>query len=816
MANRQQSQKRREAERGRKQLFARATELFDKAIQAHRSGELAGARELYRNVIAAQPRHAEALHLLGFAEFQSSEFVAAIKHLEAAIALCPENGEFHNNLALAYMAAGQLALATQHATKARELGHADAHGYLHVGWELFQRKEFGLAESAYRLSLLAEPDFADAYHFLGILFAEVNRWEEAIASYRRALELRPNYIEALNNLGNAYRDQNRIDDAIPFYKQAIELDPHFAAAHNNLGVAFAQDGQTEAAIRCYERALSCQPQFGAALNNLANTCRDLGRTDDAISYYQRALELDPRSAEIRCNLGTTLRQQGHIQEAIGCFRRAIMLQPGSSKIHQHLASALADAGRTVEAAACCEHLVRLDPRQPLWKLRAVSCCPIIFSSRTDLERFTQMLSCGIDSIRRIPFDLDFAELTETAASCPFALQFLDGNLKDVKERFAAIFRERLAPATLSGWVDSWRAPRVRPRVGFVVSEGHEGVFLKSLRGVLARLSNRWELVVFCSHRDAGRVKTEIDRQDLIVIPLPTRLVHIAQTIAQVECDLLYYWEVGTDPINYFLPFVRLSPVQITSWGVQVTTGNAGLDAYVSNELVEPPDAQEHYTERLVLARTLLTYRQRTVLPERILGRDTFGVPVDSNWYVCPQQLGKFHVDFDSQIAGILRRDLQGAFVILSDKFGYQAAELRRRFSHTMPDVLDRIHFLPRMDQSGYLSLLQHANALLDPPHFGGVNTTYDGLSLGKPIVVWPSDYHRGRYTLGCYRKMGFLDCVVSSADRYIELAVEIGTNVDYRRELSTRILEASDVLFEDDQAVQEHERIFEELLNVTD
>ena len=31
-------------------------------------------------------------------------------------------------------------------------------------------------------------------------------------------------------------------------------------------------------------------------------------------------------------------------------------------------------------------------------------------------------------------------------------------------------------------------------------------------------------------------------------------------------QLIYFWEVGTDTTNYFLPFCRLAPVQCTGWG----------------------------------------------------------------------------------------------------------------------------------------------------------------------------------------------------------------------------------------------------------
>jgi predicted O-linked N-acetylglucosamine transferase (SPINDLY family) len=103
--------------------------------------------------------------------------------------------------------------------------------------------------------------------------------------------------------------------------------------------------------------------------------------------------------------------------------------------------------------------------------------------------------------------------------------------------------------------------------------------------------------------------------------------------------------------------------------------------------------------------------------------------------------------------------------------------------------------------------------LLDPLYFSGVNTTYDGLSLGKTIVTCPSPYQRGRYTSACYHKLGLTDCVASNVDEYVTLANRLALDGDYRADLEQRIESASEVLFEDEVAVEEHQKFFSQLLS---
>jgi tetratricopeptide (TPR) repeat protein len=792
---------------------ARCDVLFHRAKEAHRAGNRESARQLYQLVLANLPRHADASHLLGFAEFQSGLFESSITHLERAVELRPENGEFQHNLGLAYLATGGTERALRQANEALRLGYCDPQSYLHVGWELFQRRQFDLAETAYRLALAANPDLAEPFNDLGVLFAAQHRWGEAVACYQRALQRSPRMVEALNNLGNAFRDQQRMAEAIPCYEQALAHDPRFAAAHNNLGVALAQLGQIEAAILCYERAVQFDPDSVEPLNNLGNAWRDLGRTNDAVACFLQALRSRPVSAEILCNLAASWQQQGKLPEAVAALRQAVMLQPKSAKMHLQLASVLADMGQFSAAGRCCDHLIRLEPDQPLWRLRRAALCPMVFTSREEMEAAREDMSTVIDEVGRLDFRVPLHQLAETAPSFPFAWQFLDGNLRGIKTAYADVFHQRIDTSGLKTPVDSWTGPRSRPRLGFVVTNGHEGVFLRSLRDILNRLSSDWEPLVLCSIAGSTRIRTAFPEERVQIVPLPTRFDQAARRIADTRCDLLYYWEVGTDVTNYFLPFLRLAPVQMLSWGSQLTSGIPNVDAYLSSELIEPEHADDHYSERLMLARTLLTYCHRAQLPAEPRSRESFPIPSDANWYVCAQQLGKFHVDFDPMLERILSTDPRGALVITGDRYGRFAERLRQRFETSMPGVADRIFILSRLGQADYLSLLLHANVLLDAPHFSGANSTYDSLSLGKPVVTLPSPFQRGRYTLGCYRQMKLLDCVAKDADDYCELAVRIATAADYRHHLSQRIREASHVLFEDAAVVSEHERVFAELIS---
>ena len=98
--------------------------------------------------------------------------------------------------------------------------------------------------------------------------------------------------------------------------------------------------------------------------------------------------------------------------------------------------------------------------------------------------------------------------------------------------------------------------------------------------------------------------------------------------------------------------------------------------------------------------------------------------------------------------------------------------------------------------------------MLDTVHFGGGNTTYEGLAFGTPVVTLPGAFMRGRVTYALYKKMGVMDCVASTPDGYVDIAVRLGTDKDYRAAIGARILAHNHVLYEDITVVRELEQFF--------
>jgi predicted O-linked N-acetylglucosamine transferase (SPINDLY family) len=115
-----------------------------------------------------------------------------------------------------------------------------------------------------------------------------------------------------------------------------------------------------------------------------------------------------------------------------------------------------------------------------------------------------------------------------------------------------------------------------------------------------------------------------------------------------------------------------------------------------------------------------------------------------------------------------------------------------------------------MATAEYFRLVGLADVILDTPHYGGgANTLYDAFACGTPVVTLPGAVHRSRYAAAAYARMEIAEPVAPTAEAYVDRAVEIASHPDLREDLRRRILAASEVLFEDRQAIEEHRAFFQ-------
>ena len=796
------------------QAFRWATSIDPHFAAAHhnlgvllrRQGRLDEAVESYLRATAIQPDFADAHYNLGNALQELGRLEDAIACFHKALAIKPDFSEAQYNLGNALKELGRLedAVSSYQKILAGNSGFAEVHHNLGNA----QQKLGNLDEAVagYKQTLVLKPDFAEAHYNLGNAFQELGRLEDAVACYQKTLAINPEFVEAHLNRGNAHQELGNLDEAIAGYLKALVLKPDYAEAHYNLGNARGKQDDFEAAINCYQRAIGTDPDHVYAHTSMGNALSELGRREEALACHRRAVEIDPAGAEAQNSLGNVLLNLGRLDDAVAGYHKALSLKPDYAEAFNNLGNAYLGMGESDEARKCFASLLELDGERLRATIKSLLCFPAINQSTAEIHQQREALANTLDSIRANGETLKnpFRDIGLTN----FFLAYHDLNDRPLQRAIADMYL-RVAPTL------NWRTPAKAPvshpriRIGFLCAYLNNHTIGKLNRGLIENLDReRFEVVVFRFPHKQDELSAIIEQSADHVVPIHKNLETARRRIAAEDLDILFYPEIGMDPFTYFLAFSRLAPVQAVSWGHPDTTGIPNIDYFLSCRDMEPPGADDHYSEKLVRLRYLPVFSYPVSIPESLPGRAHFGLPEDARLYVIVQTLFKFHPDFDGVLGAILEADPDGRLVLISGNTSHWDQALRRRFKASFPKQADRVVFVPRMDGHDFLGLLGVADALLDTPHFGGGITSFEAFSAGIPIVSWPMSFMRGRVTFAQYQAMGIKELVADDAQSYVDLALRLARDLPFREEMKKRITANSHHLFERHEAVRDMENFF--------
>ncbi|WP_116137959.1 tetratricopeptide repeat protein [Trinickia diaoshuihuensis] len=163
------------------------------------AGRFPEAEAIYRQILAVDPDHSDALHLSGLIAYHRGDYARACELIMAALAR-RESEIFYGNLGNALAARGMRAAAME----------------------------------SFRQAIALKPDYVHPHNNLGNLLREQGQLTEAVECFKTVIGLQPDYAEAHNNLANAMVDLGDLDAAIEAYRRAIALKPGLLEARSNL------------------------------------------------------------------------------------------------------------------------------------------------------------------------------------------------------------------------------------------------------------------------------------------------------------------------------------------------------------------------------------------------------------------------------------------------------------------------------------------------------------------------------------------------------------------------------------------------------
>lgn len=302
--------------------------ILERASQLHARKEFTEADKLYRQVISADPRNSDALHLRGILLHQTGKSEEGIKLIRRAIMTDGRVPQYHENLANVYSETGHFERAAESLRSVIELEPKsiaprirlarflnaelnrppeavtvlrqvlalepdNAEAMADIAVALHRSNDKAAALEFFEKAMAHTPDDPDLLCNYATTLNELGQYDRALPLFERGLAAHPRHEKLWFNLGLAYLTQSRVEDAIAALKQAIECNPNYASAKFHLSLLLCADGQLEESAEVYCQAIDNPNERPKAINTVAAVRLSQGRVDEAIALYRRVLALDP-------------------------------------------------------------------------------------------------------------------------------------------------------------------------------------------------------------------------------------------------------------------------------------------------------------------------------------------------------------------------------------------------------------------------------------------------------------------------------------------------------------------------------------------
>ena len=675
------------------------------------------------------------------------------------------------------------------------------------------------AEKLYKEILKTNPNFDGAYNNLGNVLHELGKHQKAISCYEKAIQIQPNYANAHYNLGSVLDELGEYQKAISCYEKTIQIQPNYANAHYNLGLVFKELGEHQKAISCYEKTIQINPNFAGAHNNLGNALYELGEFQKAISCCEKAIQINPNFAGTYNNLGLVFKELGEHQKAISCYEKAIQTNPNFVDAHNNLGAVYFELGKHQKAISCYEKTIQIEPNNLTSHWLSMNTFPIIYENLKEIDHYRKRFEDGIKKINHL---LDTQSqytkkqiVDAMKSSTNFYLSYQGRNDINLQQKYASLI-ERLTEKIYPQFHQERTINKSKKfiKVGFVSSFFKNHTVSTLFKNWIIKLNrNFFNIFVYYIGNKFDKMTTQIKESSNNFFN-HTEIDQLIGRISKDKLDILIYLDIGMDPMTQILASLRLASIQCTTWGHPVTSGFKNIDYFFSSELMKKNDSQKYYSEKLInLPGIGIDYDHCDISNIKKINivkklNKTIFLNLQSLFKLLPQD-DHIYLDIIKKQPNCCFWFIHGLRNSISSIFKERISKL---FQKNNLSFNEYSIFYPRCEKDEYLSLIKQSDIILDSLNWSGGNTSLEAISLNKPIVTCPSEFIRGRHTYSILKKLNIEETIASSKEKYVEIAVRLAEDKDFRNSIINKIIKNKKELFNDDKPIKFFEEVIKKKL----
>jgi tetratricopeptide (TPR) repeat protein len=332
----------------------RVETLLKDARAEENTGNYASAERLYRQALAIAPESLESLKRLGVLEQTELKFDDSIQLFEQVLASDPSFPQVNFFLGTSYFGKGDFTRATE--SFERELKALNPHPRTHYCLALALQSSGRLEEAISQLnqSVTDNPKDSDALYELARIYKNAS-----LRSIEMLKALDPDSFQLRALMGEVYADQERYSEAIEEYQAALLKRPEAPGMHFVIGVAYWAQRQMEPAEKAFKDAYKENPNDPMTNLYLGDIAVRYQRFSDALPFLVVAQQAQPNMPQVHVLLGQCYQSQKELQKAKDEFLAAIHADPGAAQPHYLLAKVYRELRDTQASAAELSEFERL-------------------------------------------------------------------------------------------------------------------------------------------------------------------------------------------------------------------------------------------------------------------------------------------------------------------------------------------------------------------------------------------------------------------------------------------------------------------------
>ncbi|WP_216903368.1 tetratricopeptide repeat protein [Synechococcus sp. CCY 9618] len=655
-------------------------------------------------------------------------------------------------------------------------------------------------EAISALKTLAETEKykVNAFALIGICLYHLNSYRSARVYLEKALAVQPDITAAIFYLAKTLAALGDYAEAARQYGLATREDPKYNDAWQGEFDSLLIQGKLDACEAVLNRWKVSSPQSEKHLIAAAILLRAKGKNIDAIRAAQSGLVEEPDNAKLHAFISEILLELKRLQEALAFINRAIEINSSDIGFYCIKANVHYLMSQVSECAAAYAQAFSLCPSSATLYMNQHCLFPIIASSSEEIDRcrahFIEYLALA-ENNQQLELALEHPMSLHT-----FHLAYHNKDDRKLLERYLQ-FMKRLAEPLISQLANSRKhlkstasktTAEKKIRIGFLSRYFYEHSNAFAFEGLIQHL-DRDKFFVILIHSAGSQNDNTQERLDLRcdkVVRLSGEFSIVYHELHDLSLDILYFTDLGMTPYDFLLPFVRACKIQLTGWGIPHTSGHSEIDFYISARDLEPENAQEQYTEELVMLPGGLSC---CFIPNDYevpsLPREYFFLPSHCRLIGCLQALHKLHPDFDLVMEEIAIHNPDSIFVFIEASISQTTELFIKRLSSNAPNVRGQSLFLKIMGRREYQALCKCMDILLDPIYYGCGITFYEAVLAGTPIVTLEGGHLRSRIVASGYREMGIYNApVATSLNEYIQIVDSLLENDEKRHSLQKQIM----------------------------